>query len=54
MVLIGEDEVKKNTVNFRRLTLVGDKINKDGKFGMVKEIMVARNHNSELNLLLTK
>lgn len=42
MVIIGDDEIKKNTVNLRRLTLVGDTIvTKDGKQGEIMEMVTS-------------
>merc|ERR1712129_467378 len=40
MIIIGDDELKNNTVNLRRLTLVGDTIvTKDNKEGEILEVV---------------
>merc|ERR1712228_748151 len=42
MIIIGDDEIKNDTVNLRRLTLCGDTIvNADGKQGVIQEIVVS-------------
>merc|ERR1712083_984138 len=42
MVIIGDEEIKKNTVNLRRLTLAGDTIvTKDGKQGEILEVVTS-------------
>merc|ERR1712228_760584 len=42
MIIIGDDEIKNDTVNLRRLTLCGDTIvNADGKQGVIEEIVTS-------------
>ena len=42
MIIIGDDEIKNDTVNLRRLTLCGDTIdNADGKQGVIQEIVMS-------------